>query len=98
MPSLSYLAERRDITKAVVEHYLLFNSGLLQHVVTCRFLKTPQVSTNGEISIISGAPTDCDCKIDPNCDCFSGGSPGTHTHTCYVRSAGLSNVNVLDYA
>ena len=28
--------------------------------------------TNGEISIIAGAPSDCDCKIDPNCDCFSG--------------------------
>uniref|UniRef100_A0A669PUI6 Teneurin-1 n=1 Tax=Phasianus colchicus TaxID=9054 RepID=A0A669PUI6_PHACC len=31
-----------------------------------------QVTTNGEISIIAGAPSDCDCKIDPNCDCFSG--------------------------
>ncbi|KAL2768208.1 teneurin-1 isoform 3 precursor [Daubentonia madagascariensis] len=31
-----------------------------------------QVTTNGEISIIAGAPTDCDCKIDTNCDCFSG--------------------------
>uniref|UniRef100_A0A8D0C2V1 Teneurin-1 n=1 Tax=Salvator merianae TaxID=96440 RepID=A0A8D0C2V1_SALMN len=31
-----------------------------------------EVTTNGEISIIAGAPSDCDCKIDPNCDCFSG--------------------------
>ncbi|XP_040179861.1 teneurin-1 isoform X2 [Rana temporaria] len=31
-----------------------------------------QVTTNGEISTLVGAPTDCDCKIDPNCDCFSG--------------------------
>uniref|UniRef100_A0A4X2K1S5 Teneurin-1 n=1 Tax=Vombatus ursinus TaxID=29139 RepID=A0A4X2K1S5_VOMUR len=31
-----------------------------------------QVTTNGEISLVAGAPTDCDCKIDPNCDCFSG--------------------------
>ncbi|KAI4886913.1 hypothetical protein NFI96_030427, partial [Prochilodus magdalenae] len=31
-----------------------------------------QVNTNGEISVVAGAPTDCDCKIDPNCDCFSG--------------------------
>ncbi|XP_017559200.1 teneurin-1 [Pygocentrus nattereri] len=31
-----------------------------------------QVTTNGEISVVAGAPTDCDCKIDPNCDCFSG--------------------------
>ncbi|XP_053555097.1 teneurin-1 isoform X2 [Bombina bombina] len=31
-----------------------------------------QVTTNGEISVLVGAPTDCDCKIDPNCDCYSG--------------------------
>ncbi|KAF7707190.1 teneurin-1-like isoform X3 [Silurus meridionalis] len=31
-----------------------------------------QVTTNGEISVVAGAPADCDCKIDPNCDCFSG--------------------------
>ncbi|XP_005995616.1 teneurin-1 [Latimeria chalumnae] len=31
-----------------------------------------QVTTNGEISIIAGAPSECDCKIDPTCDCFSG--------------------------
>ncbi|KAG7484175.1 hypothetical protein MATL_G00046510 [Megalops atlanticus] len=31
-----------------------------------------QVTTNGEISVIAGAPSECDCKIDPNCDCFSG--------------------------
>lgn len=31
-----------------------------------------QVTTNGEISNTVGAATECDCKIDPNCDCFSG--------------------------
>eukprot|EP00062_Callorhinchus_milii_P001146 gi/632936225/ref/XP_007893009.1/ PREDICTED: teneurin-1 [Callorhinchus milii] len=31
-----------------------------------------QVTTNGEIFIFAGVSTDCDCKIDPNCDCFSG--------------------------
>ncbi|XP_043910272.1 teneurin-1 isoform X2 [Protopterus annectens] len=31
-----------------------------------------QVTTNGEISVIAGTPTECDCKIDPNCDCFAG--------------------------
>lgn len=31
-----------------------------------------QVTTNGEISVIAGVTTDCDCKIDPNCDCYSG--------------------------
>uniref|UniRef100_A0AAY4CU76 Teneurin-1 n=1 Tax=Denticeps clupeoides TaxID=299321 RepID=A0AAY4CU76_9TELE len=34
--------------------------------------RVQQVTTNGEISVIAGAPTDCDCKIDPNCECFSG--------------------------
>ncbi|KAG7329082.1 hypothetical protein KOW79_007256 [Hemibagrus wyckioides] len=30
-----------------------------------------QVTTNGEISLVAGAPSDCDCKIDPTCDYFS---------------------------
>ncbi|XP_060929098.1 teneurin-4 isoform X5 [Limanda limanda] len=31
-----------------------------------------QVSTNGEISLVAGAPSGCDCKTDANCDCYSG--------------------------
>ncbi|NWQ82983.1 TEN4 protein, partial [Columbina picui] len=31
-----------------------------------------QVTTNGEISLVAGAPSSCDCKNDVNCDCFSG--------------------------
>lgn len=31
-----------------------------------------EVSTNGEISVISGTVSECDCKIDPDCECFSG--------------------------
>ncbi|XP_053161888.1 teneurin-4 isoform X1 [Hemicordylus capensis] len=31
-----------------------------------------QVTTNGEISLVAGAPSGCDCKNDANCDCFSG--------------------------
>ncbi|TRY90659.1 hypothetical protein DNTS_005399 [Danionella cerebrum] len=31
-----------------------------------------QVSTNGEISLLAGAPSGCDCKNDANCDCYSG--------------------------
>uniref|UniRef100_A0A3B3UFP3 Teneurin transmembrane protein 4 n=1 Tax=Poecilia latipinna TaxID=48699 RepID=A0A3B3UFP3_9TELE len=31
-----------------------------------------QVSTNGEISLVAGAPSGCDCKNDVNCDCYSG--------------------------
>ncbi|XP_063060855.1 teneurin-4 isoform X2 [Engraulis encrasicolus] len=31
-----------------------------------------QVSSGGEISLVAGAPSGCDCKSDPNCDCYSG--------------------------
>lgn len=31
-----------------------------------------EVNSNGEISVISGAISECDCKIDPDCECFSG--------------------------
>ncbi|XP_064157702.1 teneurin-4 [Anguilla rostrata] len=31
-----------------------------------------QVSTSGEISLVAGAPSGCDCKNDANCDCYSG--------------------------
>lgn len=39
-----------------------------------------QVTTNGEISVVAGAPTECDCKIDTNCDCFSGEWAASHEY------------------
>uniref|UniRef100_A0A3Q2XBJ5 Teneurin transmembrane protein 3 n=1 Tax=Hippocampus comes TaxID=109280 RepID=A0A3Q2XBJ5_HIPCM len=32
-----------------------------------------QVSTDGEITFLAGAPADCDCKNDANCDCYQTG-------------------------
>ncbi|XP_034043467.1 teneurin-3 isoform X3 [Thalassophryne amazonica] len=32
-----------------------------------------QVSTDGEITHLAGAPSDCDCKNDANCDCYQAG-------------------------
>uniref|UniRef100_A0A3B3RXL7 Teneurin-3 n=1 Tax=Paramormyrops kingsleyae TaxID=1676925 RepID=A0A3B3RXL7_9TELE len=32
-----------------------------------------QVSTDGEISHLAGAPSECDCKNDANCDCYQTG-------------------------
>ncbi|CAL8329160.1 unnamed protein product [Lota lota] len=32
-----------------------------------------QVSTDGEITYLAGAPSDCDCKNDANCDCYQTG-------------------------
>lgn len=31
-----------------------------------------QVSANGEISLLAGAASECDCKNDVNCNCFAG--------------------------
>uniref|UniRef100_A0A7N5JW86 Teneurin-2 n=1 Tax=Ailuropoda melanoleuca TaxID=9646 RepID=A0A7N5JW86_AILME len=31
-----------------------------------------QVTTNGEICLLAGAASDCDCKNDVNCNCYSG--------------------------
>ncbi|KAL0175742.1 hypothetical protein M9458_028072, partial [Cirrhinus mrigala] len=31
-----------------------------------------QVSTNGEMSLLAGAASECDCKNDVNCNCFAG--------------------------
>ncbi|MGH0118287.1 UNVERIFIED_CONTAM: hypothetical protein FKN15_049308 [Acipenser sinensis] len=31
-----------------------------------------QVTTNGEISLLAGVASDCDCKNDINCNCFTG--------------------------
>uniref|UniRef100_A0A8C7YY14 Teneurin transmembrane protein 3 n=1 Tax=Oryzias sinensis TaxID=183150 RepID=A0A8C7YY14_9TELE len=32
-----------------------------------------QVSTDGEITHLAGAPSECDCKNDANCDCYQAG-------------------------
>ncbi|XP_030621470.1 teneurin-1-like [Chanos chanos] len=47
-----------------------------------------QVTTNGEISVVAGAATECDCKIDLNCGCFSGDGG-------YARDARLESPSSL---
>uniref|UniRef100_A0A671NMG3 Teneurin-2 n=1 Tax=Sinocyclocheilus anshuiensis TaxID=1608454 RepID=A0A671NMG3_9TELE len=37
-----------------------------------RINRIRQVSTSGEISLLAGAASECDCKNDINCNCFSG--------------------------
>ncbi|OXB57759.1 hypothetical protein ASZ78_006549 [Callipepla squamata] len=32
-----------------------------------------QVTTDGEISLVAGIPSECDCKNDVNCDCYQSG-------------------------
>lgn len=50
-----------------------------------------QVTTNGEISVVAGAPADCDCKIDPNCDCFSGEWTGSQDYTNSFKGMGQAS-------
>lgn len=47
-----------------------------------------QVSTNGEISLLAGTPSDCDCKNDVNCNCFYGDDG-------YAPDAGLNSPTSL---
>lgn len=37
-----------------------------------RLNRVRQVSTGGEISLLAGAASECDCKNDVNCNCFAG--------------------------
>ncbi|XP_064414034.1 teneurin-4 isoform X3 [Latimeria chalumnae] len=50
------------------------NNGILYITETDekKINRVRQVSTNGEISLVAGALSGCDCKNDANCDCFSG--------------------------
>ncbi|XP_043918466.1 teneurin-3 isoform X3 [Protopterus annectens] len=32
-----------------------------------------QVTTDGEITLVAGTPSECDCKNDANCDCYQNG-------------------------
>uniref|UniRef100_A0A8C9VTN2 Teneurin transmembrane protein 2 n=1 Tax=Scleropages formosus TaxID=113540 RepID=A0A8C9VTN2_SCLFO len=43
-----------------------------------------QVSTSGEISLLAGAASECDCKNDVNCNCFAGDDG-------YATDAGLNS-------
>lgn len=47
-----------------------------------------QVSTDGEISPLAGAPSDCDCKNDANCDCYQTGEG-------YAKDARLNSPSSL---
>ncbi|RXM93996.1 Catalase [Acipenser ruthenus] len=70
---------------AVSEHGVLYIAETDERKIN----RIQQVTTNGEISVIAGAPTECDCKIDPNCDCFSGAFgyfEVTHDITKYTKA------------
>ncbi|XP_022536740.2 teneurin-1 isoform X2 [Astyanax mexicanus] len=47
-----------------------------------------EVNSNGEMSTVAGTASECDCKIDPDCDCFSGDGG-------YARDAKLKSPSAL---
>ncbi|XP_067838635.1 teneurin-3 isoform X6 [Heptranchias perlo] len=47
-----------------------------------------QITTDGEISLLAGAPSDCDCKNDVSCDCYQSGDG-------YAKDAKLNSPSSL---
>ncbi|KAK3564428.1 hypothetical protein QTP86_020364 [Hemibagrus guttatus] len=81
-----------EAAKAIIVSY----QGLLYIAETDdrKIHRIQQVSTNGEISVVAGSPSDCDCKIDPNCDCFSGSKDEADALSCmYILSCMYYTMN-----
>uniref|UniRef100_A0A3Q3WJ75 Uncharacterized protein n=1 Tax=Mola mola TaxID=94237 RepID=A0A3Q3WJ75_MOLML len=70
--SLSKLAIHAALESATA--IALSHTGILYIAETDekKINRVRQVSTNGEISLLAGTPSDCDCKNDVNCNCFYG--------------------------
>ncbi|TRY60518.1 hypothetical protein DNTS_011823 [Danionella cerebrum] len=70
--SLSKLAIHSALESATA--ITISHSGVLYIAETDekRINRIRQVSTSGEISLLAGAASECDCKNDVNCNCFSG--------------------------
>uniref|UniRef100_A0AAQ4QAD9 Teneurin transmembrane protein 2 n=1 Tax=Gasterosteus aculeatus aculeatus TaxID=481459 RepID=A0AAQ4QAD9_GASAC len=70
--SLSKLAIHAALESATA--IALSQTGILYIAETDekKINRVRQVSTNGEISLLAGVASDCDCKNDVNCNCFYG--------------------------
>uniref|UniRef100_A0A8C5E8U6 Teneurin-2 n=1 Tax=Gouania willdenowi TaxID=441366 RepID=A0A8C5E8U6_GOUWI len=70
--SLSKLAIHAALESATA--IALSHTGILYIAETDekKINRVRQVSTNGEISLLAGVASDCDCKNDVNCNCFYG--------------------------
>uniref|UniRef100_A0A8C7MNC8 Teneurin-2 n=1 Tax=Oncorhynchus kisutch TaxID=8019 RepID=A0A8C7MNC8_ONCKI len=81
--SLSKLAIHAALESATA--IALSHTGLLYIAETDekKINRVRQVSTNGEISLLAGTSSDCDCKNDVNCNCF-------HGDDGYAPDAGLN--------
>ncbi|KAJ8281485.1 hypothetical protein COCON_G00040040, partial [Conger conger] len=81
--SLSRLATHRALESAAA--IALSHAGQLYIAETDekKMSRVRQVSPAGEISLLAGAASECDCKNDVNCNCFSGDDG-------YATDAGLN--------
>ncbi|KAF3838068.1 hypothetical protein F7725_009836 [Dissostichus mawsoni] len=86
--SLSKLAIHAALESATA--IALSHTGILYIAETDekKINRVRQVSTNGEISLLAGVASDCDCKNDVNCNCFYGDDG-------YAPDAGLNSPTSL---
>ncbi|KAK9981184.1 hypothetical protein ABG768_000741 [Culter alburnus] len=77
VPGIEYTMGKRAIQTTLegATAIALSYSGVLYIAETDekKINRIRQVSTDGEISHLAGAPSDCDCKNDANCDCYQTG-------------------------
>ncbi|XP_029439692.1 teneurin-2 [Rhinatrema bivittatum] len=76
VPGIDYSLSKLAIHSALesASAIALSHTGILYIAETDekRINRLRQVTTNGEISLLAGASSDCDCKDDANCNCYSG--------------------------
>ncbi|KAI7811292.1 odd oz/ten-m3, partial [Triplophysa rosa] len=77
VPGIEYAMGKRGIQTTLegATAIALSYSGVLYIAETDekKINRIRQVTTDGEISHLAGAPSDCDCKNDANCDCYQTG-------------------------
>ncbi|XP_056620478.1 teneurin-3 isoform X3 [Triplophysa dalaica] len=77
VPGIEYAMGKRGIQTTLegATAIALSYSGVLYIAETDekKINRIRQVITDGEISHLAGAPSDCDCKNDANCDCYQTG-------------------------
>lgn len=77
VPGVEYSLGKRAIQSTLesASAIAVSYSGLLYIAETDekKINRIRQVSTDGEISHLAGAPSECDCKNDANCDCYQTG-------------------------
>uniref|UniRef100_A0A4W4GLQ1 Teneurin-2 n=1 Tax=Electrophorus electricus TaxID=8005 RepID=A0A4W4GLQ1_ELEEL len=76
VPGIDYSLSRLAIHSALesATAIAISHAGVLYIAETDekRINRVRQVSASGEISLLAGATSDCDCKNDVNCNCFAG--------------------------